>query len=164
MSLSNYEIIRSEIFRFSVDYRLSLPEMIEAAHYDNFEAPGLLEAVVTGEGVREYEGRLYGSHPYRAWSRMAECIRLDDSENPWRVADIAQTVGFSTAFPNQQLEYDIFGLGTTIGKPEAGYVPRLGSTPCGWRHPGEKKRELSWLEWGDRWSGDRRWLAVREVR
>lgn len=144
-----------ELIILTVDYGLTLEQMIAAGNYD-WKNDDLTDKrfPIKGEGVQEFEACLI--HPNRSIS-SEDCIQLikdADKTNPWQPAETEHLLAFGAKYPEEQRKFPIIALGSVGKVVGARYVPYL-------RKGGsERDLDVDWFDGG--WSADCRFLAVRK--
>ena len=153
----------SDTFRLTVDYGLSLEQMIAAGRYDwkNDEITAKRFPIV-GKGIVEFEARYF--HFNRNIS-SEEAERLFCSEpivldptitfNFWEPAKIEHVLSHGATFPKKQLKFPIIGLGSVAWVDDRRNMPGL--------YKDGSKRNLYLYLFDSVRSPVCRFLAVRKV-
>ena len=137
----------------TVNYDLTLEQMIAAGHYDETESDITVEHFpVTGEGKVDVDIQLV---PFNCVIGSDEAIRELDHMD-LRPATLPELLAFGAAYPEVQREFTILALGS-VWRYRNGYwfVPFL----CGYSD-GERHLDLDSFEGG--WDEDYLFAAVRK--
>ncbi len=146
-----------ETFTFTVDYSLSLPEMIVAGRYDwtngNINAANFPLSLPKGqvEGSVETKGELFH---FNCNIGSDEAIRLMDGDG-YRPARIEELLAFGAKHPELQRQFPIIALGSDWQSSLGGR-----SVACLRRSGAKRDLDLFWVE--DDWTDPCRFLAVRK--
>jgi hypothetical protein len=139
----------------TVDYSKSLEQMIEAGSYDwKNDSLTAKNFPVKGEGIVEYEARMFHSNRSISSEDAIALIKKEDEQNPWEPAQTEHLLAFGAAYPDEQRKYPIIALGSVGEFDGHRYVPYL----CG--GGSERLLNLYWFDGG--WSSFDRFLAVRK--
>ena len=136
----------------TVDYAMSLEEMIRAGHYD-WENDNLTAKrfPIKGEGKVDLEVKLF--HFDRSIS--SEDAKRTIEESGYQVAQTEHLLAYGAKNPEEQRKYPIVALGS-VGKVHGDhFVPYLG------KDGSERYLRLGW--WDSDWHYHCRFLAVRKV-
>ena len=147
----------SPIFQtITVNYDQSLETMIVAGHYDwrNDDITAKRFAP-KGEGVVEYEAKLFHFDRNLSSEQAVEAIKSADTTNPWEPGKIEHLLSFGAKYPEEQRKYPIIGLGSVAE------VDGDRDVPCLYRSGAERLLDLIW--WDGGWGGSCRFLAVRQL-
>ena len=146
----------NDSYPITVNYTLSLAEMIAAGHYDLVNGNITVQRFpVAGEGIVKFEAKLFHFDYPISSEEAVEEIRSADAVNPWELGKIEHLCAFGTKYPEEQCKYSIVGIGSSSK------VHGIRSVPC--LSGGDSRRDLNLGWWGGGWSGDYRFLAVRKV-
>lgn len=141
--------------RITVDYRMSLQQMILAGHYDWVNDGITLERFpIVGDGVVECETKLFHFNRRISSEVADEEIRTADKRSPWESAKIEHLLAFGATFLEMQRKFPIVGLASSCEVRGGRGVPDL------WG--GDSGRSLSLDWWDGDWYGGFRFLAVRK--
>lgn len=142
--------------RIVVDYGMSLQEMTAAGRYDWVNDDITPERFpIVGNGVVEYEAKLFHFGRYISSEAADEEIKTADKQNPWESAKIGCLLAFGAASPDMQRKFPIVSLGSSCLIHGDRIVPLL------WKYASERLLNLHW--WGIDWRDDYRFLAVRKI-
>lgn len=139
------------VLRFTVDYSLTLEEMIALGQYD-WKNDDITAGrfPVKGKGKKEVVGELV---KYES-TMSSEAVLADLDKNGLRPATIEELLAFGAAFPELQRKFPIVALGSIAEVDGGRGMACLGR--------GDSKRYLR-LRWFDRgWFAHCRFLAVRK--
>lgn len=148
---------RSQIFvldpeNIIVDYGMSLEDMIKAGRYDWINSDLTVEHFpIKGEGRVEFEAKLF-SFDHIISSEDAKALI---EEEGWEVAKTEHLLAFGAKNPKERWRYRIMALGSSGELLGGRLVPSLG-----W---GDSEGSLDLLWWGNGWTSNCRFLAVRKV-
>ena len=145
-------LVFDSVHSVTVNYNLSLAEMIEAGHYDRGDADITVERFpVKGESTQKLAVELV--HFNRAISSENTIQELDAMG--LRPATIEELLAFGAAFPDLQRKFPIVALGSSSIIRGNRLVPCL--------YEDDSMRRRLNLYWGDiGWDGYYRFLAVRK--
>jgi hypothetical protein len=144
-----------EVFPFSVDYSMSLAEMLQAGNYTEV-APLLTEKnIPVGTGEAEVEGILVS---YDRETKQ-DAIWLDFDYYGLRAAQVPELLAFGARYPEEQLKSAIYALGFRI-RTSSGYddvACLTGDTRFGYKRNAEHAQRpiLGW-------HAGARFLAIRK--
>ena len=141
----------SNLYSITVNYSLSLEEMVAAGRYDwkNNDITAK-HFSVKGEGVVDVDIELV--HFDRVMDSSDEVIR--ELNVGLRPAKIEELLAFGAKYPDVQRQFPIVALGSVWQHLDDRHVPFL------WGYSDERYLYLDWF--GDRWRGNFRFLAVRK--
>lgn len=142
----------TKTFMVTVDYARGLPEMIKAGKYDYANDDITAEHFpIVGEGKQGLEILLvHFGKDMESNDVLSELGKLG-----LRPATLPELLAFGETHPEIQREFPIIALGSVWQNRDGSrHVPYLGGW-CG-------GRELFLIWFGDRWSGDCRFAAVRK--
>lgn len=144
-------------FRFTVDYSLSLAEMIKAGNYTETDPNIMALFQFQGEGQVEYEACCFNSLE-SSWSNEVIAAILDEElVYQWQPAKIEHLCAFGATYPDEQRECQIVGLGSVVKLGNDRRVPILWGTSFSHR-----ELDLGWFNI-QKWRDSYRFLAVRKV-
>ena len=140
----------------SLDYGLSLEQMIAAGHYDWKNGNITAERFpLVGSGVAELETKLFHFNRRVSSESAVQLITAADPVRPWHVPKIEHGLSYGAAYPEEQREFPIVMLGSSCQLYGLRYVPVLSA--------GGSERRLYLNDWDFEWSAHYRFLAVRPV-
>lgn len=146
----------TDVFRLTVDYGLSLEQMIVAGRYDwTNENITVKRFSIVGEGVAEFEARYFHFNRNISSENAVKGIEQEDTANPWMPAKIEHALSHGKTFPEEQRKFPIVGLGSVAGFGGSRLVPYL------YEVDSPRKLRLLWFDFV--WSPVFRFLAVRKV-
>jgi len=142
-----------DIFRLTIDYSLSLEQMITTALYDWKNDNITAERFPIEEtDTAEYEARYFH---FNNCGISSENAIKEIEQAGWLPAKIEHVLAYGKTFPEEQLRFPIVGLGSVAevgGNHRVPYLYRIGF---------KRHLALSWFGFG--WCADYRFLAVRKV-
>ena len=139
------------VLRFTVDYSLTMEQMIALGQYDWKNDNITSERFpVKGEGKKEIVGELvkYGS------AMSSEAVLADLDKKGFRPATIEELLAFGAAFPEFQRKFPIVALGSVAEIHGRRVVACLGG--------GDSGRGLGLIWFGGGWVAFCHFLAVRK--
>jgi hypothetical protein len=137
-------------FSLTVDYSLTLMQMIDAGRYDWINSDITSKRFpVQGQGKQELTAELV--HFDRSISSDDAVAELD--RRGLRPATITELLAFGVAYPEEQRKFPIVALGSVTEVFGRRFVPYL------YRDGAGRDLYLDWLDGG--WAGGCRFLAVR---
>lgn len=142
----------SLVYQITVDYGLSLAEMIKTGKYDWVNDSITVEHFpLTGEGKVDLEVQLVH---FKRLVESGEAIKEMDGMG-LRALTLPELLAFGAKFPEMQREFPVIALGS-VWRRRDGYrcVPVL------WECVRERGLDLSWFE--SRWDAGYRFAAVRK--
>lgn len=141
----------SNFFRLTVDYSMSLAEMVAAGGYDVPNPNITPENFPVGEGEGEVAAVIVHLGRYASDEEVLGNIE----HQGLRSATMVELLAFGSQYPKYQREYPIAALGSIWDSPQGrrnvGYL---------WGGPGVRALGLDWLNEG--WFANCRFLAVRK--
>ena len=153
-----------ETFRFTVDYRMSLAQMIEAGRYDSIDTGINLDRFpMMGRAKSEWEGSLIH------FDRTIDCDSADidlgqiariasrNTDYPWSAGAAEHLLAFGVQLPEEQKKFAIIATGSR---------PREATTPNLWAICLNRICKHRTLEMVERWQKhpkECRFLLVREI-
>ncbi len=141
-----------DIFRLTIDYSLTLEQIIATGQYDwKNDDITAKRFPIKGDGIVEYEARYF--HFNRNISSEDAVKEMEAAG--WQPAKIEHALSHGKTFPDEQRKFPIIGLGSVAE------VSCSRGVPCLRGSVSERRLGLDW--WGDVWSPDYRFLAVRKV-
>lgn len=148
--------ITSDTFYLTVDYGLSLEQMIAAGQYD-WKNDDITEKrfPIKDGGIMEFEACHFHFNRNISSENAIKEIEAADSKNPWSAAKIEHVLSHGKTFPEEQRKFPILGLGSVAKVDGDRYVPGLDEDGSG------RGLGLSWF--GGGWGSIGRFLAVRKV-
>lgn len=136
--------------RLTLDYGMSLEQMVAAGHYDWTNSDITTKRFpIVGSGVVEFEHKLF-HFDRNVSSEEADRLIIVDG---WQPAKIEHLLAFGAAKPEEQRKFPVVALGSVAefdGKRRVPYLYGVGSG---------RDIHLRWR--GDDWLGCYRFLAVR---
>lgn len=150
--------IMPEIFRLSVDYGMSLEQMIAAGRYDGKNRDINITQnhfQIEGRGIVEFEARYFHFNLNVFSEKAVKWIKQADKSNPWSPAKIEHLLSLGATFPDEQRKFPIVSPGSLIEIFCYHRVPYLS------KEGSFRNLYLSW--WDDNWPLDCHFLAVRKV-
>jgi hypothetical protein len=146
-----------ETIILSVDYGMTMEQMITAGNYDyRNDSLNAENFPIKGEGIQYFEFELI--HPNCSISSenaISEMEKDSDPANPWFAAQTEHLLAFGAAFPEIQRKFPTIALGSVAGVDGRRRVPYLRESGSG------RGLDLDWFE-GD-WHSGCRVLRVRRV-
>lgn len=140
----------------TVDYGLTLEQMIAAAHYDWKNSDITTKRFpITGSGTVTLEARLFHFNRLISSEEVVKLILSADQTNPWQAAKIEHELAYGATYPEEQRQFLIVALGSSCRLGGNRYVPCLGRRGAG--------RNLGLNYWDVDWSAACRFLAVRPL-
>jgi len=140
------------VYPVTVNYGLSLAEMIEVGKYDWVnDSITAKHFPFTGEGMAELEVQLVH---FKRRIESDDAIKKMDGMG-LRPLALSELLAFGAKFPEVQREFPIIALGSVWRRRYGSrYVPVL------WEYDRERDLDLGWFE--GRWLGFYRFAAVRK--
>ncbi|MEH2551643.1 hypothetical protein V1283_008288 [Bradyrhizobium sp. AZCC 2262] len=140
----------------TIDFGQTLETMIAAGKYD-WKNDRITAAYfpIEGTGIKKVRNRLFHFGRDISSKDAVAAIKADDPHTPWEPARIEHLLAFGAAYPDEQRQYPIIGLGSVAKVFGIRHVPDLN-----WL---DAKRFLVLSWWGVDWIGYCRFLAVREL-
>lgn len=144
-------VLSGDNYPITVDYNLSLEQMIAAGHYDWVNADITSNHFPVGSGTATLEGRLvhYGKN------MSSEAVLADLDQNGLRPATLAELLAFGAKYPELQRQFPIIELGSLWQSPGGGR-----DVACLDRDGRKRSLDLGWF--GSDWHGSCRFLAFRK--
>jgi hypothetical protein len=140
----------------TIDYGMSLDDMIDAGTY--YSSTGYITArrfPVQGEGVVQYQAKLFRFDRYISSEHAVAAIKADDRHNPWEPAKIEGLLEYGAANPEEQRKYPIIALGSVAEVRGDHCVPYL--------YADGNDRHLDLGSSDDGWDVRCRFLAIRKL-
>ncbi len=138
-----------------VDFGQSLEDMIIAGNYDWVNSDiNARRFPVVGKGKVEFEDTLFDFGRNVSSEEAASLIAAADLTNPWAPGKIENLLAYGAKNPEEQRKYPIIALGSVGDVRDDRCVPLLD------RRGSRRSLDLGW--WGNDWSSDCRFLAVRK--
>lgn len=142
----------SYIFHLTVDYNLSLEQMIVAGQYGYTNSDITAKRFsIRGNDIVEYEASYF--HFNRSIS--SEDAMKEIEQAGWSPAKIEHVLSHGKTFPEEQRKFPIIGLGSVAEIRGARGVPCLGRNGS--------RRDLDLLWFGSVWNVDSRFPAIRKI-
>lgn len=145
------DALRGEAYPLTVDYSLTLEQMIEAGRYDWVNSDITAERFpIEGTGQVRLEGQLV----YYGKSMSSEAVLTDMDQRGLRPATGAELLAFGEKYPELQRQFPIVELAASAEVRGGRCVLDLG---------GDDRRRYLYLGWFDGgWGGGCRFLAFRK--
>jgi len=142
--------------RLTVDYSMSLKQMIGVSQYDSVDENITPERFpIVGADVVRFEARLFNFGRRISSEAADEEIKTADKKDPWESAKIEHLLAFGAAYPDVQRKFPVVALGSSCEIHGDRLVPGL------WGRGSERRLSLDW--WVGGWRDGCRFLAVRKV-
>ena len=141
------------IFKVTVDYGLSLAEMIQAGQYDWFN-DNINDQNFSISGTSQHKMELILVHLNRSATNW-EAFELLLLKNGLEPVKIEHLLAFGEAYPEMQREFPIVALGSNCVNI-SGHSPR----PYLVYHDGQRKLDLCFGDFSGPWSARCRFLAI----
>jgi hypothetical protein len=136
---------------FSIDYNMSLEQMIAAGHYNSKNSDITPKRFpIVGSGVVEVGGHKFFHFDRTISSGEAEHLIIADG---WQLGKIEHLLAHVVAYPEEQCKFPIVALGSPAVLNGDRVVPYV------WGDDAYRGLSLGW--WLDYWHRDCRFLAVR---
>ena len=143
---------KGDVYPITVDYGLSLEQMIATGRYDWVNSDITSEHYpIVGTGTVALEGQLvhYGRN------MSSEAVLADLDQKGLRPATMAELLAFGAKYPELQRQFPIVELGSVwpypLGDRSVGYLARVG-----------RGRRLRLVWFADDWGASYRFLAFRK--
>lgn len=142
------------VYPITVNYDLSLSEMIKAGHYDWVNQHITSEHFpVNGTDIKEVVTELVHFNHFNRYMEFKDMLR-ELEELGLRPATIEELLAFGAKYPKLQRQFFIVALGSVWRPLDGRSVPYL------WGHSSERYLDLRWF--GNSWSTYCRFLAIRK--
>lgn len=166
LAVKPIEVVSSivpRVFHFTVDYGQSIEEMVAVGGYDHIDRNITAEHFFIRKRrfffkrrIIRFEARYVHPNRHILSENALNVIKYVDVSHPWMPAYIEHTLSYGAAFPEEQYQHPIVGLGSVGDIADGGpCVPELNGA-------GER-RDLLLSNFGVLWSPQSRFLAVREI-
>ena len=148
----------SEQYRIVVDFGMPLEQMIAAGNYD-WKNEDIIanQFSVAGEGIVEYEARLFSFDRSVPSQDVEKAIREAAPAGQWEPGKIEHLLAFGAKYSEEQRKNPIVCLGSVSGTKVMGQrqVPYL------YRRVTGRSLHLDW--YGNGWHPFYRFLAIRKI-
>jgi hypothetical protein len=139
----------------TVDYGMTFEEMIAAGRYQSKNVDiDIRRFPLNGQGIVEYESRIFHFKREITSEQASELIRSDDRTDPWTPASVEHLLAYADQNSGENRNYPLVGLGFVGEVVGHRRVPYLGRDVS--------QRVLYFLWWVFDWDEDCRFLAVRK--